>query len=45
MENEMAFFKDSVKTVHNMASMLKDTTSTLNARVSNWKVTKCLLCP
>ena len=30
----MAFLKDSVKTVHNAASMLKDTTSSLSARVS-----------
>ena len=29
----MAFLKDSVKTVHNAASMMKDTTSSLNARV------------
>ena len=29
----MAFLKDSVKTVHNAASMLKDTTSSLNVRV------------
>ena len=30
----MAFLKDSMKTVHNAASMLKDTTSSVNARVS-----------
>ena len=30
----MAFLKDSVKTVHNAASMLKDTTSSLSARIS-----------
>ena len=33
MENDMAFLKDSLKTVHDAASMSKDTTSSLNARV------------